>query len=379
MERTAAGAASARPRARLWPPAAACLLALTTSSAGSGGRRSGGMAAPAYAGSAASGLRGRGNHGDLGGPRDRDGGHVRPAGGASWRRAAADRGLAVAEIASADHPALLQLQELLSRRGRRTAGRYFAEGDKFLRMGPRTVFVRRSRLAEDPEGLFDALLDGGEEGEGAASSADPLDWGCAALADSGTWDAAPGVAAVADELFAGASTQEASQGVICVFALPRHDALSWAVGERAVVLDCVQDSINIGGILRTMEAFDAKTLITTQGTTDIYNPKVVRCSMGAIQRAGIQVLHAKSDFVLRKMLRGYRIFATSLDGQVAPSELADKLTGKDAFVFGNEALGVSEEVLKVADHHVRIPMSPQVESLNVMVSAGIVLHAAAYR
>mmetsp|Transcript_94311 Transcript_94311/g.219142 ORF Transcript_94311/g.219142 Transcript_94311/m.219142 type:complete len:135 (+) Transcript_94311:100-504(+) len=129
-----------------------------------------------------------------------------------------------------------------------------------------------------------------------------------------------------------------------------------------------------------MEAFDARTLVCLKGTTDLYNPKVVRCSMGAVVRGGLQFLVAEDAAALCRQLRGYRIFAATLAGPgavVEAADLAEHLTGKDAFVFGNEARGVSREVLDMSDFQLRIPIASHVDSLNVGVAVGVVLHAAA--
>jgi len=222
------------------------------------------------------------------------------------------------------------------------------------------------------------LAAGGEEGPAALLDAGPMPWGVDELDDSGGMGEPPGICVLDDELFGLVSTQEASQGVICIFPMPSGRGVqAWATGKRVVVLDAVQDSINIGVILRTMEAFEAGTLISLKGTTDLYNPKVVRCSMGAVVRGGLQLLVADDVPELQRLLRGYRVFATSLDGEVEPRGLAGRLSEKDAFVFGNEARGVSEQVLSMADVHLKIPMAPSVDSLNVGVAVGIVLYAAA--
>jgi len=269
-----------------------------------------------------------------------------------------------------------QLQQLFSRRGRAQAQRFIAEGAKFLSMCPRTIFVRKSRWLQSSERIEELLATGGEEGPAALTCVAPLSWGLKSLRDDGGVAELPGIGVLADELFDDISTQEASQGVICIFPMPeQQDMQTWATGKRVVVLDAVQDSVNIGVILRTMEAFETDTLISLKGTTDLYNPKVVRCSMGAVVRGGLKLLVANNIAELQRILRGYRLFATCLSGDLKPQDLVDHLSGRDAFIFGNEARGVSKDVLAVADAKLRIGIAPQVDSLNVGVSVGIVLHA----
>merc|ERR1712066_242697 len=124
------------------------------------------------------------------------------------------------------------------------------------------------------------------------------------------------------------------------------------------------------------EAFSSRTIVLMKGSVDVYNEKVVRCSMGAVIRGRVQALEAEDANELALMLQGYRIFAVAAGEGLQPQALGRRLSGRDAFIFGNEARGISEEVLALADENVRIPMSPGVDSLNVGIAAGIVLHAA---
>jgi len=282
----------------------------------------------------------------------------------------------VTEITSKLSKAFKQLMRLgKSRPGRRKAHRFLAEGETFLRMRPRTVFIRRSRWVKSSGAIEAAIQKGGEEGPLSWLDVPPLDWGGGMLQDDGLAENDPKVCVLANDLFDRVSTQEKSQGIICVFPMPPSSQRT-TPGARAVVLDGVEDPNNLGVILRTMEAFGTSTLISLKGTVDIFNSKVVRCSMGAIVRGKVQAYEVEDAFGLRSLLPGHRIFATSLAGTLSPNGLVEEITGKEAFVFGNEARGVSKQVLEIADRHVRIPMIPGVDSLNVGVSVGIVLHAA---
>lgn len=284
------------------------------------------------------------------------------------------------EIMSRGEAAYKCLLDLRRLRDSRTRWRRFiAEGQLFLRMRPRTVFVRESRWREAAPELCAALAQGGEEGPSAFMDTSPFDWGGGPLADGGKGGAAPRIAVLRDELFDRVSTQEKSQGLLCIFAIPgsgQYGGQLAADDSCVVVLDRVMDPNNLGVILRTMEAFGAAALVVTKGTVDVYNDKVVRCSMGAVMRGKIRVLAAEDATELGQLLRGYRIFATALSGQLQPMELGRHLSGRDALIFGNEAEGVTPEVLQLADERVRIPMVPGVDSLNVGIAVGIVLHAA---
>eukprot|EP00435_Cladocopium_sp_Y103_P010973 s2250_g2.t2 len=270
------------------------------------------------------------------------------------------------------------LRKLGTRQGRRKVGRFLAEGETFLRMQPRSVFLRQSRFEEEGLAGLRSWSDPSED-VAPARPVRPLLWGGGLPYDAGHAElAAPAVAVLRNELFDQISSQEKSQGVLCVFGMPQEEAPSETTDPRVVVLDGVEDPNNLGVILRTMEAFGSRTLLVTKGTVDVYNEKVVRCSMGAVVRQRVQV-HEVLPSELMTLLPDYQLFATdlSMDRPAVPSwRLAEYLSGRDAFVFGNEARGVSEEVLALSHERLRIPMAPGIDSLNVGVSVGVVLHEA---
>lgn len=138
-----------------------------------------------------------------------------------------------------------------------------------------------------------------------------------------------------------------------------------------VVLDGIQDPGNLGTILRTVDSANLKQIIVSENTADVYNPKVVRSTMGAIYR--VNVVRA-DDLVseLSKMKQnGYDIVVTSLDTEDSVYDI-DYI--KKVIVIGNEANGVSKEVQEMADNRVKIPMLGKTESLNASVAAGIMIY-----
>eukprot|EP00434_Breviolum_minutum_P008741 symbB.v1.2.007705.t1/scaffold477.1/size198972/4 len=278
----------------------------------------------------------------------------------------------VVSIDSKRNNAFKVLKKLGSRKGRRKLGRFVAEGETFLRMRPRSIFVRQSRF--DEVGL-DGLKPSDEEAA-APQPAMPLNWGGGMGFDLGDADvgAAP-VAVLKNDLFDEISSQEKSQGVLCIFGLPQdmqvacQGTVPVTSEARVVILDGVEDPNNLGVILRTMEAFGSRTLLVTKGTVDVYNAKVVRCSMGATVRQQVRT-HEVLAQDLKTLLPNYRFFATHLGDDAKFQRPAVPSW------FGNEARGVSEELVALAQERLRIPMVPGVDSLNVGVSVGIVLHQA---
>ena len=165
------------------------------------------------------------------------------------------------------------------------------------------------------------------------------------------------------------SDTQTPQGILLVvrqkFSSP-EEVLSKKI---IAVLDGVQDPGNVGTILRTAAAFDCSTILL-DGSAEIFNPKVVRASMGAIFHLPILKM-TREDFL---SLRGFEILAATLDGSAEIYHRHD-FQKNSAIVFGSEASGVSEKILSVAKK-IFIPMNGRAESLNVATSAAIILSEA---
>ena len=137
-----------------------------------------------------------------------------------------------------------------------------------------------------------------------------------------------------------------------------------------VALESVHDAGNLGTILRTAEAFGCGVLIL-EDSVDVFNPKVVRASMGAIFNLALARI-SRAEFL---NLSGVEILAAALDSS-AEIYFEHKFAGKTAIVFGSEAAGVSPEILDVA-WKIYIPMTGRAESLNVSAAAAIIISEAA--
>lgn len=138
-----------------------------------------------------------------------------------------------------------------------------------------------------------------------------------------------------------------------------------------LVLDGIQDPGNLGTILRTADSVSLKQIIVTKATADVFNPKVVRSTMGAIFR--VNVIEAENIVSTLKEIKKnkFKIMATSLEGNQSIYDVDYK---KKAIVIGNEANGVSEPVLEMADNKVKIPMLGKTESLNASIATGVILY-----
>lgn len=136
-------------------------------------------------------------------------------------------------------------------------------------------------------------------------------------------------------------------------------------------LDDIQDPGNMGTIIRTLDAAGIKDLIISNESADIYNPKVTRSTMGAIYR--LNVIRTDLLSKLKEMQKdGYKIVVTSLATNKNHYDI--NFDEKTIIVIGNEANGVSQEIMEIADVKVKIPMLGKSESLNASIATGILAY-----
>lgn len=163
---------------------------------------------------------------------------------------------------------------------------------------------------------------------------------------------------------------EHPQGVVAEVAF-RPGGLEVADrGDLLVVIDGVADPGNVGAIVRTAAAVGADAVVTTAGTADVTHPRAVRASAGALFALSTGVDVDPAALMARLGDRGvFRVVADaggSLDLVLGG--------GPVALIVGSEATGASEAVRSAADRLVALPMQPPVESLNVAVTAGVLLY-----
>ena len=163
------------------------------------------------------------------------------------------------------------------------------------------------------------------------------------------------------------------QGILAVMKMPKYNVDEEIKNntKNIVVLDKVQDLGNIGTIIRSCNAFDVDIVICTPSTADVYSPKALRSTMGGILNTKIIYVNDLSFFETLSN-NGYFIVSTSLETSNTLKDI--DFSKKYAFVMGNEASGVSEEVFNKSDILVKIPMTDKIESLNVGVATSIILY-----
>lgn len=140
-----------------------------------------------------------------------------------------------------------------------------------------------------------------------------------------------------------------------------------------LVLVNPSDKGNLGTIIRTMLAFGITNLVVIRPAVDIFDPKVVRASMGAVFKINFEYFNSTREYLARFKNKNY-VFMTQ--GEVDLP--AAKFEQPFSLVFGNEAQGLSKEYLKLGTS-VKIPQSGEVDSLNLAVSVGLGLYASSLR
>lgn len=131
------------------------------------------------------------------------------------------------------------------------------------------------------------------------------------------------------------------------------------------------DPGNLGTILRTIDSVGLNQIIISKETADAYNPKVVRSTMGAIFRVKVIVAENLEKTLKEIKKHKFKVVATSLQTE---ESIYDVKFSKTAIVIGNEANGVSNEILEIADTKVKIPMLGKTESLNASVATSVILY-----
>ncbi len=178
---------------------------------------------------------------------------------------------------------------------------------------------------------------------------------------------------VSDAVFSHISDTKTPQGILLLVKQRMSDIKSMLTKPRPalLILDNIQDPGNLGTILRTSEGAGISGIIIGENSCDIFNPKVIRSTMGSIFRLDyyVSVDVAKEIRSLKSI--GIKILVTDLEESL-DYEKAD-FTKSSAIVIGNESRGVSEAVKALADIRITIPMLGRVESLNAGIAASVIV------
>ncbi len=232
-------------------------------------------------------------------------------------------------------------------------------------------------LAEGPQAVREALLRPGCVREVFALPSDtPVLAGLRASAERAGVRWLPTEPAAVD----GLTETVRTQGVVavCVFLdVPVETVL--AAGPLVVVCADVRDPGNAGTVIRCADAAGASGVVLSGSSVDPYNGKVVRASAGSLFHVPLAVHEDSLSVVSRLRAQGFQVLAADGAGELDLDDAldADQLAAPTAWLFGNEAHGLAEELAEAADHRVSIPLHGRAESLNLATAAAVCLYASA--
>lgn len=184
-----------------------------------------------------------------------------------------------------------------------------------------------------------------------------------------------GVVQIPAFLYEKVAYRGSTEGIIAeVHSVPRS-LENLRLGERplVMVLESVEKPGNLGAVLRSADAAGADAVIVCDPLTDIWNPNLIRSSVGAVFSVPVAVC-TSADAIAFLKKRGIRI----LTAQLQDSEwyYDTNMTGATALVMGTESTGLTQAWRDSADAHIKIPMLGRLDSLNVSVSAAVLLYEA---
>ena len=185
---------------------------------------------------------------------------------------------------------------------------------------------------------------------------------------------------VADDVFDKMSDTKTPQGILCLvrqFHYEIEELLAASINKNHplfIVLEDLQDPGNLGTVFRTGEGAGVDGIIMSSRTVDVYNPKVIRSTMGSVYRVPFLYTDDLCAAIRTLQMHDISIYAAHLDGGKFYDEY-DYRRGT-AFLVGNEGNGLREETVDCADGLIRIPMEGSVESLNAAVASSILLYEA---
>lgn len=177
-----------------------------------------------------------------------------------------------------------------------------------------------------------------------------------------------------DNLFSQLSDTVSPQGILGVVRMPvyEREEIVKQPDAKLLCLENIQDPGNLGTMFRTAEGAGMTGVVLTKGCVDLFNPKVVRSTMGSLFRVPFYVCQDMEEEMKFMQKQGFCFFAAHLQGTKDFTE--ESYEGSIGILIGNEANGLSEAVSGLADCKVKIPMEGELESLNAAVSAALFMY-----
>ncbi len=235
------------------------------------------------------------------------------------------------------------LSSLQSKKGRASEGLYLCEGMKLCREAVGRCEVRCAVIKE------------------SRNSGELRD-----MAEASGGD----IIVLSDGAFDKISSDETPDGIAFAVRIPENDG-AVAENETVFALECVRDPGNVGTIIRTAAAFGVDRLILAD-CADVYNPKTVRASMGALFKMRFTICSDLAELIPELKSQGRRVISAALTGSSFTLGNTE-LKANDCMIVGNEGHGISERTVNASDETVIIPMTDKTESLNAATASAVLL------
>ncbi len=179
---------------------------------------------------------------------------------------------------------------------------------------------------------------------------------------------------VSDSVFSAISDTKTPQGILCLVRMPEYVLADLLKSDcpHLLLLESIQDPGNLGTMLRTGEGAGVDGIIMNRSTVDLFNPKVIRATMGSLYRVPFVLVDDLAETAGTLKRHGIALYAAHLKG-TETYDTPDYTKGT-AFLIGNEGNGLSDETAALADAYIRIPMEGKVESLNAAIAATLLMY-----
>ncbi|GHU50676.1 RNA methyltransferase [Bacilli bacterium] len=174
------------------------------------------------------------------------------------------------------------------------------------------------------------------------------------------------------KIYESISTLSNSDGVIGIFVKPNNE-FKLQPNKKYIVLDKIQNPGNLGTIIRTAVAFNIDGIVITNDSVDLYQPTIVRATMGSLVEIPVKFSTSLEDIIKECKNKKITTYATCLNKN---SKVLNEINFDDssAIIFGNEGQGLNTKDIDLCDESIYIPISNKVDSINISIAAGIIMH-----
>ncbi|MEE9555046.1 MAG: RNA methyltransferase [candidate division Zixibacteria bacterium] len=166
-------------------------------------------------------------------------------------------------------------------------------------------------------------------------------------------------------------TTKTPQDIVAVAVIPDNDLSKTAKADKILIADGLKDPGNLGTMIRTAEALGFGSVVTTSGSVDLYNPKTVRATQGAMFSIDIAQRITIAD-LLKRLGSSHTFYALCGTGDIDLKSV--RIEKRIALIVGSEIAGIDNRLISACRYLVNIPIHGNSESLNAAVAAGIAMY-----